>query len=65
MTSKTYTTKVTRYNLAEDENPILGIEVPYAFIDDLDLKENELLNWEIDLETRTATITKTNIIIND
>lgn len=65
MTTKNYVTKVTRYNLAEDENPILGIEVPYSFVEDLDLKENEWLNWEIDLETKVATITKSNIIIND
>lgn len=61
----TYITKVTQYNLDEGEAPILGIEVPENFITDLDLKVNEILEWGIDSDSKTATITKKNIIINN
>ncbi len=65
MTTKKYTTKVASYGLFEGEHPVLGIEVPYEFVSDLGLVANELLEWEIDDETKVATIKKTNIIIND
>lgn len=60
-----YTTKVVNYSLDASDEPILGVEVPHGFLVDLDLKVNEILVWDIDPETRTATITKQNIIIND
>jgi len=61
---KTYHTKTSAYNLGPSEDPILGIEVPAGFIEDLDLKVNEILKWTIDTEAKTATITKENIILN-
>lgn len=59
-----YVTKVINHSLDPNDEPILGIEVPYGFLVDFDLKVNEVLEWEIDPETRTAKITKTNIILN-
>lgn len=59
---KEYITKTSNFSL--DDDPIIGIEVPSGFIDDLDLKINEVLMWSINTDTRTATITKKNIIIN-
>lgn len=65
MTIKTYVTKVTAYNLElDDQQFYLGVEVPYGFLEDLDLKVNEVLKWEIDTETQTAKISKERIIIN-
>lgn len=63
MAIKKYSTKVTSFDFDPD-NKVLSVEVPEQFIIDLDLHENEILEWEIDDEARVATITKTKLIIN-
>jgi hypothetical protein len=60
---KQYTTQVVSYGL-DDQTSVLGFEVPEELMQDLQLKENEILQWEVDPESQTATITKTKIIIN-
>ena len=58
-----YVTKISSFNFDED-NKVLSVEVPEEFITDLDLHEGEVLEWEIDTETKSAKISKTKIIIN-
>lgn len=58
-----YTTQVTAYGIDENTS-VLSIEIPEQFITDLDLKVNEVIEWDIDPVAKVATITKTNIIIN-
>lgn len=60
----TYYTQVTSFKIDPDQPAFLSIEVPEGFLKDLDLKENEILKWEIDPESQTAVITKEKIIIN-
>lgn len=60
-----YHTVVTPFHINGEDEPVLSIEVPVQLLEDLDLKANEVLRWEIDIENRTATLTKENIIINN
>lgn len=59
----TYSTQVVSYGLDQDTH-VLGFEVPEQLITDLNLKENEILQWDVDPTNMCATITKTNIILS-
>lgn len=59
-----YVTKISSFNFDEN-NKVLSVEVPEEFITDLDLHEGEVLEWEIDTESKQATIRKTNLIISE
>lgn len=58
-----YITKVANYNMDKEDEPLLGIDVPVGFLIDFDLKVGEVLEWEIDVEQKTATIRKINLIV--
>lgn len=60
-----YNTVVRVYEGVTPDDRFLGFEVPEEFLTDMDLKPNEVLNWEIDTKTRTVVITKTNTIVSD
>lgn len=60
---KTYITKVSSFPV--DGQVYLGIEVPEGFIIDMNLIEGEHLQWDINTDEHTATLTKTKFVDNN
>lgn len=59
----TYMTRVTMVSLEGKEYP--AIEIPAGLLEELQLVEGEILEWEIDPETNEVSFRKKNMIIND
>ena len=57
-------TYATRVSLVDHEGETyIGIDMPPELLQDMDLQANEILDWSIDTDTKTVTITKKNVIL--
>ena len=59
---KKFTVRVNDYSY--EGGTAIGFEIPEDFLEAMDLKLHEVLEWEVDTETKITTITKTNTVVS-
>lgn len=57
---KKYTVRVDSYDVGGEV--VLGFEIPEEFLADMDLRQFEMLEFEVDTDTKVTTINKTMMI---
>lgn len=56
----------TRVNKVEISGEVyIGLEIPPELLDDLELHEKEILEWEVSHDKKTITVKRLNVILPD